>query len=384
MQPMNVGDYRELARRRLPRGVFEYIDRGTEDEIALGDLRQSLDRIKFSPKVCVDVREIDLSSEVLGRSLRLPIIVAPTALAGLLWHEGELELAKSAHSAGMPFCVSTMSLSSIEDIYIGAPEADLWFQLYVWRNRQLTLALLDRVKRAGVQTLVVTVDTPASPKKEWNDRNGFGLPMVPSLRACVDLASHPRWLWSVLIRGLLVKGLPAYAHYPAELGIDVSMQSTDDLRLSDRLSWEEIRDLRRQWPGKFVIKGILRVDDAEKAYQCGADGIVVSSHGGRNLDSSISPISALPHIADSLDHRLTIIADSGIRRGSDIAKYLANGASAVMVGRAFLYGVAARGGHGAQEIVEILKDELTRTLAFVGEPCIRNLSRQHLAKNSHQ
>ncbi len=382
MRPLNVSDYRELARRRLPRGVFEYVDRGTEDEVAMRALRDSLDALKLVPKVLADVASIDLSTQVFGKAQALPVIVAPTAMAGLLWYDGEVALARAARDAGIPFCISTQSITSIEAIAASAPAADLWFQLYVWENRGLTQDLLSRVRGAGVETLVLTADTPASPKKEWNVRNGFSIPIVPSLRAGMDVALHPRWLARVLLRHLLRTGMPTYAHYPEAFKTRITRSAvTSDLRIDNRLTWDDLRELRRRWPGRLVVKGILGLDDAQRAHDCGADGIVVSSHGGRNLDSAPSPIDVLPAIADRLAARLTVLADSGIRRGSDIVKYLASGAQAVMIGRALLYGIAAGGEAGAVDVLALLRDELERTLAFLGEPEARNLSSENLRRS---
>jgi L-lactate dehydrogenase (cytochrome) len=379
---LNVSDYRELARRRLPRGVFEYVDRGTEDEVAMRALRDSLDALKLVPKVLADVASVDLSTQVFGKAQALPVIVAPTAMAGLLWYDGEVALARAARDAGIPFCISTQSITSIEAIAASAPAADLWFQLYVWENRGLTQDLLSRVRGAGVETLVLTADTPASPKKEWNVRNGFGIPIVPSLRAGTDVALHPRWLARVLLRHLLRTGMPTYAHYPEAFKTRITRSAvTSDLRIDNRLTWDDLRELRRRWPGRLVVKGILGLDDAQRAHDCGADGIVVSSHGGRNLDSAPSPIDVLPAIADRLAARLTVLADSGIRRGSDIVKYLASGAQAVMIGRALLYGIAAGGEAGAVDVLALLRDEFERTLAFLGEPEARNLSSENLRRS---
>lgn len=375
LRPLNVADYRELARRRLPRGVFEYVDRGTEDEVGLRALRTALDAVRFAPRVLRDVSALDLSTEVFGRRQPLPVIAAPTAMAGLLWHDGEVQLARAARAAGIPFCISTQSTTSIEDIAAGAPGAELWFQLYVWQNRTLTGELLARVRAAGASTLVLTVDTPASPKKEWNVRNGFGVPIAPSLRGGIDVALHPRWLLRVLLRRALASGLPTYAHYPEAFKTRITRAAAaPDLRLAANVTWDELRALRRQWPGRLVLKGILRADDAQQALDCGADGIVVSSHGGRNLDGAPAPIDVLPAIADRVGTKITVLADSGVRRGSDIAKYLARGARAVMLGRALLYGTAVAGTAGASDVLAILRDELERTLAFVGQPCAAALS----------
>jgi L-lactate dehydrogenase (cytochrome) len=334
-----------------------------------------LDSVKLAQKVFADVSRIDLTTKVFDKPQAMPVIAAPTAMAGLLWHDGEVKLARAAKAAGVPFCISTQSVTSIEDVTASAPGADLWFQLYVWESRRFTEQLLDRVRAAGVETLVVTADTPASPKKEWNIRNGFGIPITPSLRGAIDVAIHPRWLFGVLLRYVSQAGVPSYAHYPTDFKTRITRRAvTSDLRITNSMTWTHLRELRRRWKGQLVVKGILRLDDAQRAHECGADGIVVSSHGGRNLDSAPAPIDVLPEIANLLGSRLTILADSGIRRGSDIAKYLASGAQAVMLGRALLYGAAARGEQGAADVLAILRDELERTLAFLGTPDARKLS----------
>ncbi|MBP2301763.1 alpha-hydroxy acid oxidase [Azospirillum picis] len=362
---LNIDDLRRAARRFLPRGMFEYIDRGTEDETALSRLRRSFDRCELMPRVLVDTNGRSLETGLFGRRRPLPFVVAPTAAAGLVRFGGEVLLARAAQAAGIPFCVSTQSITAIEEI--AASGAELWFQLYVWRDRGLTHRLLDRVAACGTETLVLTVDTAVSPKREYNQRNGFGVPVTPSLRGAVDVALHPAWAWTVLLRCLRSGGWPAYAHYPPEFrGRITEAAAHDPVRLCDRVCWSDVAELRRRWKGRIVIKGILSPDDARQAAEAGVDAVVVSNHGGRNLDSAPSPLAVLPRIADEVGDRLTVLADSGVRRGSDAAKLLAAGASAVLLGRAPLFGLAADGQRGAERAFAILADELDRTMSLLG------------------
>ncbi len=369
---LNIDDLRAMARRRLPKGIFEYVDRGTEDEISLRGNRQALDALKLVPSVLVDVSGRTQEADVFGHRQAMPLVIAPTAAAGLMWHDGEVQLARAAAQAGIPFCVSTQSMTTIEKI--AETGARLWFQLYVWRDRKLTHALMDRARDAGAETLVLTADTVVSPKREYNQHNGFGIPLKPSLRGAIDVASHPRWLLSVLLRALMTEGVPTYAHYPAEFRTAITrVASSDALKLADNVTWEEVAELRRRWQGRLIVKGILRADDAQKAVDCDVDGIVVSNHGARNLDIAPSPIDVLPRIVDKVGDRLVVFADSSVRRGSDVVKLLASGAKAVLVGRSVLFGLATNGEAGAMHALELLKAEIDNTMALLGRTTVPGL-----------
>ena len=365
---LNVEEIRRLARRRLPRGMFEYIDRGTEDEVALGATRSALDGVKLHPRVLTDVSRRDPAVELFGRRQPSPLIVAPTGLAGLMWYEGEVELAKAAAAAGVPFCVSTQSITPVETI-AAKSGARLWFQLYVLNDRKLTERFVDRARDAGAEALILTVDTVVSPKREYNIHNGFGIPMRATWRGGLDLATHPMWLWTVLGRYLRNGGIPTYAHYPPEFRRKITRDALSDaVRLADDMTWDDLRQLRRRWSGRLIVKGVLRADDAIRAADCGADAIVVSNHGGRNLDGAVSPIVALPEIVQAVGHRLTVLADGGVRRGSDVVKLMALGARGVLVGRSVLFGTAVAGQAGATHVLNLLQDEIGRTLALLGCP----------------
>jgi isopentenyl diphosphate isomerase/L-lactate dehydrogenase-like FMN-dependent dehydrogenase len=364
---LNAQDYRAAARRVLPKALFEYIDRGAEDENALRRLRDTLDSVHLVPSALTAHGERDLTAEVLGQQMAMPVIVAPTALAGMVSHNGEVKIARAAERIGIPTCISTQSVTTVEEIQAGAPGANLWFQLYLWKDRALSKALLERVQRAGVDTLVVTADTPTGPKREYNQRNGFAIPIKYSLRLGVDVASHPRWLIGVLLRYLTTTGMPTYGHYPEEFRSSVTRaQLAERVRLENLLNWDDLHELRRWWKGKLIVKGILSMRDAELAKAAGADGIVVSSHGARNLDILPSPIEILPQIADAFGHDIEIIADSGVQRGSDVVKYVAHGAKAVMIGRLPLWGLAAGGEAGADALLAMLRDEIDLTLTMLG------------------
>lgn len=357
----DVAEMRDRARQMLPRALFDYICRGTEGETALEALRQGFDRRRIVPRMASGAIAPD---SLRGRS---PFAIAPTALAGLVVHDGEVRMARAAARAGVPFCVATQSSTSIEDIARGAPGAELWFQLYVWRDRAETWRLLDRVRALGVTTLLVTADTPASPKKVHNQRNGFGIPLRMSPRLAVDFARHPRWLLGVAGRYLLQGGLPSYAHYPGEARAAVTRAIRDPrFALDPVVGPDLLAQLRDRWPGRLIVKGVLDAGDAARLMTLGCDGIVVSSHGGRNHDSAVTPLAMLPAIREAVGPAATVLADSGVMRGSDAAKLIGAGADGVLLGRAPLYGLAAAGEDGALAAIACLEDELLAFLAFSG------------------
>jgi (S)-mandelate dehydrogenase len=371
---LNYADMRALAQRRLPRSIFEYIDRGTEDELGLIANRVAWDSIKLNPSVLNDVSDRRQDIELFGSRQSMPVVIAPTAMAGVVYPDGEVELAKAAAASGVPICISTQSVTAIEKI---AAEAGgrLWFQLYVWRDRSLTSALVERVRAAGAEALIITVDTPVPAKREYNVRNGFPFGRAP--RNLADILLHPRWLLQTLPLILQIRRNGGkFPHYPTERPSTVGpTPGAERLELADSLNWDDIAMLRRQWTGPLIIKGILRVDDAQRALAAGVDGIVVSNHGGRNLDMARATADVLPEIADAVGDRLTVMVDSGIQRGSDVIKAVALGAKAVLVGRATLYGTAAGGVAGASRMLSILRSETDRTMAMIGKVDITHIGR---------
>lgn len=362
----NVNDLREAARRRLPRGVFEFVDRATEDEVALRNNRAAFERIKLRHRALMDVSGRSTKTTLFGKEIALPMAIAPTGAAGLCWHEGELELAKAAAAARIPFTLATGAMTSMEKI---AREANfrLWFQLYVWKQRELSYQLIERAKNAGFEALIVTTDTIVPPNREYNAKNGFMLPFHPTVRFTLDIMRHPTWFASVLMKYFTTIGMPRNENYPdpyrRPIGTD---PGTREVMRQDSLSWDDIKIFRDKWPGILMLKGINRPDDALRAVAAGVDGLIVSNHGGRNMDSAAATIDLLPEIAEAVGEKATVILDSGIRRGSDIVKALALGAKCVLTGRATLYGTAVGGQAGAAAAVGFIRNELDKTMAYTG------------------
>lgn len=374
----NLHDLRELARRRLPRGVFEFYDRGTEDEVALANNRAPFERIKLDPHLLVDVSRRSQAVTLFGVRHAMPLAIAPTGSAGLGWYKGELALARAAAAAGVPFTLATGSMTAMERV---AEEAGgkLWFQLYMWPDKSMSHRLVERARAAGYEALVVTVDGAVSPNREYNLKSGFTIPFTFTRRNVLDVLAHPRWLVGVLGRYLMTSGMPRYQNYPTELKQRITAKPMGKSQMkNDSLNWEDLKVLRRMWPGKLMVKGILHPADAIEAAECGADAVIVSNHGGRNLDSAMAPVEALPEIAEAVGKRLTVLVDSGFRRGSDVVKALALGADAVLIGRATLYGIAAGGYDGAARALALLRDEIDRTLALIGATGVSDLSHAHL------
>ncbi|WAH61113.1 alpha-hydroxy-acid oxidizing protein [Pseudomonas silvicola] len=374
----NIEDLRRLAQIRVPKGIFEFVDRGSEDEVALRNNRSAFERIKMVPNTLIDVSKRTQAINLFGHDIKMPIAIAPTGVAGLMWYQGELALAKAAAAAGIPFTLATGSMTAMETIAAEAP-GRLWFQLYMWPDRSLSHALVERARVAGFEALVVTVDGVVPGNREYNLRNGFTMPFSYSRRNIVDVLRHPRWMFSVLGRYMANDGLPRYENYPTELKNRITAAPVGRGMLrNDSLTWEDLRELRRRWPHTLIVKGIMTPADALRALECGADSIVVSNHGGRNLDSTRAPIDVLPTIADSVRERMTVLMDSGVRRGSDVVKALALGAKAVLVGRPTLYGTAVNGEAGAAHAIGIFREEIDRMMAHMGCRSVAELDRQRV------
>jgi len=361
----NIADLRERARRRLPLGIWEYAERGVEDECGMARNRAAFDAITFRPRVLRGVETIDTTTEVFGKPLPFPLAVAPTGAAGLMWHKGDLALARAAARAGVPFIISSASTMDLEQILEAGGRQ--WFQLYLWEDRSLSHKVVDKAWHLGCEALFVTLDLPVPPNREYIQRNGFGTPFRLNARNAFDVLTHPRWLAGVMGRYALEGGVPTQANLPDRLRSKVTKGAPPGaLFKQDDLDWDGVRKLRDRWPGKFVLKGILHPEDAERALAMGADGIVVSNHGGRAFDCSMASIEALPAIVDAVGGRMTVFLDSGVRRGSDVVKAVASGADAVLAGRAPLYGLAAYGEPGVARALELLRAETARTMAMLG------------------
>ena len=364
--PASVSDYRLLARRRLPKAFFDYIDGGAYNELTLAANRNDLDALKLHQRVLRGASNIDTSTTVLGEKLAQPVILGPVGLAGLYARRGEVQAARAAQAAGVPFCLSTVSICSIEEVS-AAKTAPFWFQLYVIRDRGYATELLVRARAAGCTTLVFTVDLPVFATRYRDVRNGMtgGASLSGRLAKIWDLVSHAGWLLDVPLGGKpLTFGNLAQA-VPSARSLE-AMKGWVDAQFDPGVTWKDLDWVRQNWPGHIVVKGVLDADDARSAAEVGASAVIVSNHGGRQLDGAPSSISVLPRIRDAAGDRLEILMDGGIRSGQDVAKALACGAKAVMLGRPWAYGLAARGEQGVAEVLALLKRELEVTMTLLG------------------
>jgi L-lactate dehydrogenase (cytochrome) len=369
---VNIDDLRKAARRRLPRALFDYIDGGAEDEVTLRANQADFGRYTFRPRVLVDVSRRDQSTTILGERVTSPLILAPTGFTGIFWPRGEAVGARAAGRKGVIFTASTMSICSMEEI-AAAASGPLWFQLYVWRDREVVRSLLERAKAAGYRALVVTADTPVLGQRERDLRSGLVLPPRITVKYVLDTLRRFAWL-----RSMLANPRPTFGNFVNAPGVEhdiTSLAAFTTRQFSPAISWAELDWYRSLWPGPLAIKGIMCAEDARLAVEHGVEAVIVSNHGGRQLDYAPSPIEALPEIADAVDDRAEVILDGGIRRGSDVVKAIAFGARACMIGKAFNYGVAAAGQRGVELAVDILAKEIDRCLALIGRPTLADLDR---------
>lgn len=372
----NIEELRLVAKRWLPNFVFEYVDSGAEDEVTLRENRSVFDAWRLVPSALVDASKRDTSTTLLGKRVEFPLVIAPTGYNGMQRREADIALARAAAQRGIPFTLSTVSNCTLEDVVAGG-QARTWMQLYMLRERAVTRNLLDRARDAGCDTLVLTVDAVYYGNREW-DRRSYVRDMQLNWRNKLDVLCHPRWMANVLIPN----GVPSFANIARYLPEGERRAANGAVYIAKQmetaLDWDSVRWLREQWQGKLLIKGIINVEDAYEAVRVGADGIVITNHGGRQLDSSVTSLEMLPEIADACRDKLTIVIDGGFRRGTDIIKALCLGADAVMLGRATLYGVAAGGFEGAAHALTLLTSEIDRTLAHLGCPSVSALSPKYL------
>lgn len=370
----NIDDLRQLAQARLPRGLFEFVDRGSEDELCLADNRRSYASIAFRTQVMADIDGRTTTSRLFGRDVAMPAAIAPTGAVGLMWFDGEVAAARAAREAGIPYTLSTASITPLEEVAERAG-GDLWFQLYAWPRLELSEEIIRRARTAGYRVLILTADAPVPSNREYNRRNAFTVPIRLSRRNVLDVLGHPRWVWDVMLRAMRAGGVPEFANLPAEFRTDLRGRGSTRLMPNNTpITPEVMKRIRTLWDGPLLVKGVLSPADAKLACDCGMDGIVVSNHGGRNLDAAIASIEALPAIVDAVRHRLTVLVDGGIRRGADIVKALALGADGVLLGRAPLWGTAVAGEAGTKQALAILQAEMDRVLAQLG---VRQVSELH-------
>jgi L-lactate dehydrogenase (cytochrome) len=366
-----IADLRAIAARRSPRAVFDYTDGAAEGEASLRRARSSFARVEFHPGLLRDVSHCDLGTTVLGRRWPLPFALAPTGFTRMMHHEGERAAVRAAQRAGVTYALSTMGTTSIEDVAEAAPGADKWFQLYVWRDRAAGLDLLQRAKAAGYEALVLTIDTPVAGRRMRDVRNGLTVPPALTPSTVLDAALHPAWWFNLLTTEPL--------SFASVSGQGTALADLVNAMFDPSMTFADIAWLREAWPGPLLIKGILTVDDARAAADHGADGIIVSSHGGRQLDRAAAPLEVLPAIVDAVGDRAEVLLDTGILNGGDVIAALALGAKGCLVGRAYLYGLMAGGERGVDRAISILINEATRALQLLGVAGVSELNRSHVS-----
>jgi L-lactate dehydrogenase (cytochrome) len=360
-----------MAHRRLPRGVFDYIDGGAEDEITLEANTEAFHRARFRPRVLCDVADVDITTTLLGKPLSLPLVLAPTGFTRIADPAGELAVARAAARAGIPYALSTLGTQSIEKV-AGVASGRFWFQVYMWRDRGLVAEMIARAQSAGFEALCLTVDTAVLGKRERDVRRGFTLPPKLGLGTVLDGVAHPGWTWRFLRSEPIIFANVA----GADVGDGteaVSLAEYVGRQFDPGVTWSDVDWLRSMWKGPFLIKGIQTVDDARIAADRGADAIVLSNHGGRQLDTAPATLDLVAPVTEAVGDRVEVICDGGIRRGSDIVKAVALGAAACMAGRAYLYGLAAGGEAGVDLVIDLLASEMRRTMALIGSANVKEL-----------
>lgn len=374
-----VDDLRDIARKRTPRMFFDYCESGSWSESTLHANEADLQAIKFRQRVAIDVDERSTSAKMLDDDVTMPVALAPTGLTGMQHADGEILAAQAAEEFGVPFTLSTMSICSIEDVAENTTKP-FWFQLYVMRDRKFVHRLIERARAAGCSALVITVDLQIMGQRHRDVKNGLSAPPKPTLANLVNLATKPGWCLKMLGTRRRYFG-NVVGHVDGIEDMSSLAQWTAG-QFDPTLSWDDVRELRRLWDGKVIIKGVMDAEDAAKAIDVGADAIIVSNHGGRQLDGAPSSIAALPQIVDMVGGRCEVWMDGGIRSGQDVLRALALGADGTMIGRAFLYGLAAGGKTGVQQVLQIIQKELDLTMAFCGRRTLGEVDRDILLPKS--
>lgn len=369
---LTVEDLRRIAKRRTPKAAFDYTDGAAEDEISLTRARQAFRDIEFHPAILRDVTDVDTGRDVLGAPVALPVAIAPTGFTRLMHSAGELAGARAAEAAGIPFSLSTLGTASIEDVAAAAPRGRRWFQLYMWRDRDRSMALLRRAADAGYDTLLATVDCPVAGARRRDTRNGMAIPPALTLRTALDAAVHPAWWFDLFTTEPL-----AFASLDRWSG---TVGQYMDTMFDPSLTFDDLAWVKSQWPGKFVVKGIQTVADARAVTDLGVDGIVLSNHGGRQLDRAPVPFRLLPEVAREVGADTEILLDTGIMSGADIVAAVALGARCTLIGRAYLYGLMAGGEAGVHRVIDILAEQIRRTMRLLGVSELAELAPQHVTQ----
>jgi L-lactate dehydrogenase (cytochrome) len=363
---LTIYDLREIARRRTPRAAFDYADGAAEQEVSLARARQAFEDIEFHPRILRDVSRVEVSTTIFGGSSALPFAIAPTGFTRLLQTEGEVAGAGAAAAAGIPFTLSTLGSTSIEDVKAANSGGRNWFQLYIMRDREVSYALTKRAAAAGFDTLFFTVDTPVGGARLRDNRNGFSIPPQISVRTVLDAIPRPWWWYDFLTTPKLT-----FASLTSTGG---TVRELIDAAFDPAISFEDLKVIRELWPGKIAVKGVQTLADAKELAGLGVDGIVLSNHGGRQLDRAPIPFHLLPQVAREVGREVEIIIDTGIMNGADIVAAIALGAKFTLIGRAYLYGLMAGGRPGVDRAIEILTDQITRTMKLLGAHTLDELT----------
>jgi len=367
---LTIYDLRDIAKRRTPQAPFDYTDGGADTESSLTRARAAYEKLEFQPKILLNVKDVDLSVQMLGKKMSMPLGIAPTGFTRMMQTEGEYAGACAAADAGIPFTLSTMGTRSIEDVANAAPTGRNWFQLYMWKDRDRSMALVDRAKDAGFDTLVLTVDVPVAGARLRDVRNGMTIP--PSLTSKTILNAIPRpawWINFLTTDPLKFASLDSWNGTVAEL-LDSMFDPT--------VTYEDLKWIRGQWKGNLVVKGIQNIDDAVMSIDAGADAIILSNHGGRQLDRAPVPLHLLPEVIKAVGNKAEVHVDTGIMHGADVVAALASGAKFTWIGRAYLYGLMAGGKPGVDRTLEILRTQITRTMKLLGARTVAELKPDHV------
>ena len=367
---LTIADLRTVARRRTPRAVFDYTDGAAEQEISLHRARGLFQSLEFRPSVLRDVSSVDTTTAVLGRPSAFPFAFAPTGFTRMMNHQGERAVVRVADRYGIPYALSTLGTTSIEDVAVAAPNARKWFQLYVWRDRGACEELMMRAKAAGFEALMLTVDVPVAGMRLRDVRNGFSIPPALTVKTLMDTVTHPVWWANLLTTAPLT--------FASLTGWDGTVAELLDALFDPSMTIDDLEWLRAFWDGPLIIKGIQTVDDARRVADAGIDAIVLSNHGGRQLDRAPVPLRLLPEVVEAVGDRTEVWLDTGIMNGADIVAAVALGATAVLVGRAYLYGLMAGGQRGVERAAEILTREVRRTMQLLGARTVGELGPQHV------
>lgn len=366
----SIWDLREIARSRTPRAAFDYTDGGAEEEIALRQSREAYRRVEFNPTVLRDVSEVDTSTTLLGEPCSMPLGFAPTGFTRMMQHEGEPAVARAAARAGITYALSTLGTTSPEDVAKAAPNLNRWFQLYLLKDRGSSEELLNRAQAAGFSAVVLTVDTPIPGARLRDIRNGLTIPPSLTLKTLFDVARHPAWWYNLLTTEPL--------EFATFRNFDGTVAELMTHIFDPTLNWSDLDWLRQQWKGPLVVKGIMSVEDARKAVDHGADAVVVSNHGGRQLDRAPNTFEVLPPIVDAVGDRIEVYVDGGVMDGADVVAAVAQGATAAFVGRAYLYALMAGGEHGVDRALQMFNEGIIRTMQLLGVTSVKELHRGHI------